>query len=173
MALLVGVDLPRDKRMEIALTYIYGIGRTRSQEILAATGIDRDLRTKDLTDDEVNRLREVIDRGYVVEGDLRREVRLVAVHDQEPVQRGGRHRVELLDRRRLRRDQAQRQRLAVQPVGGPVRRHVAAGIRIRDVNLSYGRNHVLKDVSLDVEPGTTLGTPVAASYFTSASFQNQ
>ena len=53
MARLVGVDLPRDKRMEIALTYIYGIGRTRSQEILEATGIDRNLRTKDLTDDQV------------------------------------------------------------------------------------------------------------------------
>jgi small subunit ribosomal protein S13 len=58
MARLMGVDLPRDKRMEIALTYIYGIGRTRSQEILAATGIERDLRTKDLTDDQVTQLRD-------------------------------------------------------------------------------------------------------------------
>jgi len=58
-ARLVGVDLPRDKRMEIALTYIYGVGRTRSQEILAATGIDKDLRTKDLTDDQVTQLRGV------------------------------------------------------------------------------------------------------------------
>jgi small subunit ribosomal protein S13 len=64
----MGVDLPRDKRMEIALTYIYGIGRTRSQEILEGTGISRDLRTKDLTDDQVSQLREYI------EGDLRREV---------------------------------------------------------------------------------------------------
>ena len=70
----MGVDLPRDKRMEIALTYIYGIGRTRSQEILSATGIDRDLRTKDLTDDQVTQLRDWIDANYKIEGDLRREV---------------------------------------------------------------------------------------------------
>ena len=70
----MGVDLPRDKRMEIALTYIYGIGRTRSQEILAGTGIDRDLRTKDLTDDQVSQLREFIEGNLKVEGDLRREV---------------------------------------------------------------------------------------------------
>ena len=75
MARLMGVDLPRDKRMEIALTYIYGIGRTRSQEILAATGIDRDLRTKDLTDDQVTQLRDYIEGNDLkVEGDLRREV---------------------------------------------------------------------------------------------------
>ena len=74
MARLMGVDLPRDKRMEIALTYIYGIGRTRSQEILDGTGIDRDLRTKDLTDDQVSQLRDWIDANYRVEGDLRREV---------------------------------------------------------------------------------------------------
>ena len=70
----MGVDLPRDKRMEIALTYIYGIGRTRSQEILDGTGIDRDLRTKDLTDDQVSQLREFIEGNLKVEGDLRREV---------------------------------------------------------------------------------------------------
>jgi len=74
MARLVGVDLPRDKRMEIALTYIYGIGRTRSQEILEATGISRDLRTKDLTDDQLGQLREYIEASLKVEGDLRREV---------------------------------------------------------------------------------------------------
>ncbi|CAN5296414.1 30S ribosomal protein S13 [soil metagenome] len=74
MARLMGVDLPRDKRMEIALTYIYGIGRTRSQEILAATSIDRDQRTKDLTDDQVSQLREYIEGNLKVEGDLRREV---------------------------------------------------------------------------------------------------
>ena len=74
MARLVGVDLPRDKRMEIALTYIYGIGRTRSQEILAATEIDRDLRSKDLTDDQLTQLREYIEANHKVEGDLRREV---------------------------------------------------------------------------------------------------
>ena len=74
MARLAGVDLPRDKRMEIALTYIYGIGRTRSLEILAATGIDRDLRTKDLTDEDLVPLREYIESNFRVEGDLRREV---------------------------------------------------------------------------------------------------
>jgi small subunit ribosomal protein S13 len=76
MARLLGVDLPRDKRMEIALTYIYGIGRTRSQEILSATGIDFDLRTKDLTDDQVSQLRDYIESSseIKVEGDLRREV---------------------------------------------------------------------------------------------------
>jgi small subunit ribosomal protein S13 len=74
MARVVGVDLPRDKRMEIALTYIYGIGRTRSLQILAATGIDRDMRTKDLTDDDTARLREYIEENFRVEGDLRRDV---------------------------------------------------------------------------------------------------
>ena len=74
MARLVGVDLPRDKRLEVALTYIYGIGRTRSREMLAATGISPDLRTKDLTDDQVIALRDYIDVHYRVEGDLRREV---------------------------------------------------------------------------------------------------
>jgi len=74
MARLVGVDLPRDKRMEVALTYIFGIGRTRSNEILAATGIDRDLRTKDLTDDQLTHLRDYIEGNLKVEGDLRREV---------------------------------------------------------------------------------------------------
>ena len=74
MARLVGVDLPRDKRMEVALTYIFGIGRTRSLEILAATGIDRDLRTKDLTDEDLAALRDYIESNLRVEGDLRREV---------------------------------------------------------------------------------------------------
>lgn len=74
MARIAGVDLPRDKRAEIALTYIYGIGRTRSLEILAATGIDPDTRIKDLTEQEVAALRSHIDMNYKVEGDLRREV---------------------------------------------------------------------------------------------------
>ena len=74
MARLVGVDLPRDKRMEVALTYIYGIGRTRSNEILSATGIDRDQRSKDLSDDQLARLRDYIEANLRVEGDLRREV---------------------------------------------------------------------------------------------------
>jgi len=74
MARLVGVDLPRDKRMEIALTYIYGIGRTRAQETLAATGVSPDKRSRDLTDEDIVALREYIDANYKVEGDLRREV---------------------------------------------------------------------------------------------------
>ena len=74
MARVAGVDLPREKRMEIALTYIYGIGRTRSKEILQATGISADLRSRDLTDEDVAALREYIETNYRVEGDLRREV---------------------------------------------------------------------------------------------------
>ena len=74
MARVAGVDLPREKRMEIALTYIYGIGRTRSKELLTATGISADLRAKDLSDEDVARLREHIETNFKVEGDLRREV---------------------------------------------------------------------------------------------------
>jgi small subunit ribosomal protein S13 len=74
MARLVGVDLPRDKRMEVALTYIYGIGRSRSKEILQATGISLDLRSRDLTDDDLAALRDYIENNYRIEGDLRREV---------------------------------------------------------------------------------------------------
>src|ERR1041384_5865467 len=74
MARLAGVDLPRDKRMEIALTYIFGIGRTKSSEILAATGVSPDLRTKDLDDEQLNTLREYIEANLQVEGDLRREI---------------------------------------------------------------------------------------------------
>ena len=74
MARLSGVDLPREKRMEIALTYIYGIGRTRSKEILQGTGISPDLRSRDLTDEDIAALREYIENNYRVEGDLRREV---------------------------------------------------------------------------------------------------
>lgn len=74
MARIAGVDLPRDKRVEIALTYIYGIGRPSSQKILATAGINPDTRVKDLTEEEVSKLREIIDREYTVEGDLRREV---------------------------------------------------------------------------------------------------
>ena len=74
MARVAGVDLPREKRLEIALTYIYGVGRTTSKEIIAATGISPDLRSKDLTDADVNKLREYIEASVKVEGDLRREV---------------------------------------------------------------------------------------------------
>ncbi len=74
MARISGVDLPREKRVEVALTYIYGIGLATSQKLLGETGISPDTRVRDLTDDEVNRLREIIDRDLRVEGDLRREV---------------------------------------------------------------------------------------------------
>ena len=73
MARIAGVDLPREKRVEIGLTYIYGIGRTKSNEILAKTGVNPDTRVKDLTEEEVIKIREVIDKEYKVEGDLRRE----------------------------------------------------------------------------------------------------
>lgn len=76
MARIAGVDLPRDKRVEIALTYIFGIGLKTSQDILAATGINPDTRARDLTEDEVAKLREYIDKNHLVEGDLRREISL-------------------------------------------------------------------------------------------------
>ena len=74
MARIAGVDLPRNKRMEIALTYIYGIGRTSSQKILAEAGVDPNMRSDNLTDDELNRIRLTIDASFKVEGDLRREI---------------------------------------------------------------------------------------------------
>ena len=74
MARLVGVDLPREKRVEIALTYIFGVGRTRALETLAATGVSGDKRVKELTDEELVQLRDHIEANYMVEGDLRREV---------------------------------------------------------------------------------------------------
>ena len=74
MARLAGVDIPREKRVEIALTYIYGVGRTRSIETLKATGIDPDIRVRNLTDDQLVALRDHIEATYKVEGDLRREV---------------------------------------------------------------------------------------------------
>ena len=76
MARIAGVDLPRDKRVEIGVTCIYGIGRTKSAEILAKTGVNPDTRVRDLTDDEVGKLRDVIDKEYTVEGDVRRAVAL-------------------------------------------------------------------------------------------------
>ena len=74
MARIAGIDLPREKRIEIGLTYVYGIGATRAKEILEKTGIDPDIRVKDLTDDQEAQLREVIEKNYIIEGDLRRSV---------------------------------------------------------------------------------------------------
>jgi len=96
MARIAGIDLPREKRVEIGLTYIYGIGRARSNDILRTAGVDADTRVKDLTESEVARLREVIERDHKVEGDLRREVqmnikRLIEIG----CYRGVRHRVGL------------------------------------------------------------------------------
>src|ERR1044071_1376935 len=73
MARIAGINIPLNKRVEIGLTYIYGIGRPTSNEILAQLGIEQDRKVRDLTDDEVSKLRDIIDRDYVVEGDLRRE----------------------------------------------------------------------------------------------------
>jgi len=93
VARIAGVDLPRDKRVEVGLTYLFGIGRTRSKNVLLGTGVNPDTKVKDLTEAEVVRIREFIDREYSVEGDLRREVatnikRLVEIGSY----RGQRHR---------------------------------------------------------------------------------
>jgi small subunit ribosomal protein S13 len=93
MARITGVDLPREKRIEVGLTYIFGIGRTRANTILQTTGISPDTRVRDLTDDETNKLREIIEKDYKVEGDLRREIsmdikRLIEIGSY----RGRRHR---------------------------------------------------------------------------------
>jgi small subunit ribosomal protein S13 len=76
MARIAGVDLPRDKRVLIGLTYIYGVGHTTSKQLLGRTGISEETRVRDLTDDEIARLREILEREMVVEGDLRREVNM-------------------------------------------------------------------------------------------------
>ena len=93
MARIAGVDLPRDKRVEIGLTYIYGIGRTSADRILKEAGVNPDTRCRDLTDDEVKRLSAVIDESQVVEGDLRREIAMNIKRLQEiGCYRGIRHR---------------------------------------------------------------------------------
>ena len=93
MARIAGVDLPREKRVEIGLTYIYGIGRVSANRILEAAGVNPDTRVRELTDDEVKRISEVIDAEYMVEGDLRREVALNIKRLQEiGCYRGIRHR---------------------------------------------------------------------------------
>ena len=93
MARIAGVDLPREKRVEIGLTYIYGIGRVSANKILEAANVNPDTRVRELTDDEVKRLAEVIDKDYMVEGDLRREIALNIKRLQEiGCYRGIRHR---------------------------------------------------------------------------------
>jgi small subunit ribosomal protein S13 len=93
MARIAGVDLPREKRIEIGLTYVYGIGRVSSNKILAEAGVNPDVRVRDLTDDDVKNIQEVIDGAYLVEGDLRREIALNIKRLQEiGCYRGIRHR---------------------------------------------------------------------------------
>ncbi|MBQ7075973.1 MAG: 30S ribosomal protein S13 [Clostridia bacterium] len=93
MARIAGVDLPREKRIEIGLTYVFGIGLSSSKKILDAAGINPDTRVKDLTEDEVGKIRDIIDKDYTVEGDLRREVALDIKRLQEiGCYRGIRHR---------------------------------------------------------------------------------
>ena len=119
MARIAGVDIPRDKRVEIGLTYIYGIGFTTSKKILSATGISPDTRVRDLTEEEVTRLREIIDRNYRVEGELRREValnikRLVEIGSY----RGIRHRRNLPVHGQRTRTNARTKRPVRKTVGG-------------------------------------------------------
>ena len=119
MARIAGVDLPRDKRVEISLTYIYGIGRSVSQEILSQAEIDPNTRVRDLAESEVARLREIIDRNYRVEGDLRREVAMNIKRLQEiGCYRGIRHRKNLPVRGQRSRTNARQRRGARKTVAG-------------------------------------------------------
>jgi len=119
MARIAGVDLPRDKRVEVALTYIYGIGIRSSQDILRQSEVSPDTRVKDLAEDEVARLREVIDRNYQVEGDLRREIQMNIKRLQEiQCYRGLRHRRNLPVRGQRTRTNARTKRGARKTVPG-------------------------------------------------------
>ena len=119
MARIAGVDLPREKRVEIGLTYIYGIGRTTASEILVKTGINPDTRVRDLTDDEVGKLRDVIDREYVVEGDVRREVSLNIKRLMEiGCYRGRRHKMGLPVRGQRTKTNARTRKGPARPIAG-------------------------------------------------------
>ena len=118
MARISGIDIPREKRVIVSLTYIHGIGPTSAAQIVTAAGVSADTRTRDLTEDEVNRLREVIDRRYKVEGDLRREVgmnikRLMEIGSY----RGLRHRRNLPVRGQRTKTNARQRRGARKTVG--------------------------------------------------------
>jgi len=118
MARISGIDIPREKRVEVSLTYIYGIGLPTSQKILAQANINPDTRVRDLTDDQVNRLREIIDRRYKVEGDLRREVALNIKRLQEiGSYRGLRHRRNLPVRGQRTKTNARQRRRPKRTVG--------------------------------------------------------
>jgi small subunit ribosomal protein S13 len=119
MARIAGVDLPRDKQVEISLTYIYGIGRTTSQQILAIANVEPSTRVRDLAETEVARLREVIDRNYRVEGDLRREIAMNIKRLQEiGCYRGIRHRKNLPVHGQRTRTNARQKRGARRTVAG-------------------------------------------------------
>jgi small subunit ribosomal protein S13 len=119
VARISGVDIPNDKRVEISLTYIYGIGLTRSQQILAGTGINPDTRARELTDDEVIKIRDFIDKNYIVEGDLRREVRQnIARLVEINCYRGQRHRRNLPVHGQRTRTNARQKRGARKTVAG-------------------------------------------------------
>jgi small subunit ribosomal protein S13 len=119
MARIAGIDLPREKRVEIALTYIYGIGRTSSQNVLEIAQVNPDTRVKDLAEDEVSRLREAIDKNFLVEGDLRREVQMNIKRLQEiQCYRGLRHRRNLPVRGQRTRTNARTKRGARRTVPG-------------------------------------------------------
>jgi len=122
MARIAGVDLPREKRVEVGLTYIYGIGLTTSHEILQKSGISPDTRVKNLSEDEIINLRDIIDRDYVVEGDLRREVGLNIKRLQEiGCYRGLRHRRNLPARGQRTRTNARTRRGSRKTVAGKKR----------------------------------------------------
>ena len=119
MARIAGVDLPRDKRVEVSLTYIYGIGRTTSRKILDQAGVDPNTKVRDLAEAEIARLREVIDRNYRVAGDLRREVAMNIKRLQEiGCYRGIRHRKNLPVRGQRTRTNARQKRGARKTVAG-------------------------------------------------------
>ncbi len=119
MARIAGVDLPKEKRTEIALTYIYGVGKSTSQKILAQAGIDPNIRVKDLTEEDATRIRVIIDRDYSVEGDLRREVTQNIKRLQEiGTYRGLRHRRNLPVRGQRTRTNARSKRGARRTVPG-------------------------------------------------------
>ena len=118
MARIAGIDIPREKRVEVALTYVFGIGLPTAQKILAQTNVNPDTRVRDLTEEQVNRLRELIDRRYKVEGDLRREValnikRLIEIGSY----RGMRHRRNLPSRGQRTKTNARQRRGPKKTVG--------------------------------------------------------
>jgi small subunit ribosomal protein S13 len=118
MARIAGIDIPREKRVEIALTYVYGLGLPTSQKILAQANVNPDTRVRDLTEEQVNRLRDIIDRRYKVEGDLRREVALNIKRLQEiGSYRGLRHRRNLPARGQRTKTNARQRRGPKKTVG--------------------------------------------------------